>query len=67
MQPAILDRAERRVGVVVVALKDVRPFDQQLAVLGDLHLDTRERLADAAKTVMLGLHAVAAVAVSVMP
>jgi hypothetical protein len=58
VQPAILDRAEAGIGAVVVAGEDVRAFDEDLAVLGDLQLDARQRPADGA---------VAAVAVSVMP
>ena len=51
VQPAVLDRAERRVVVLVVALEDVRAPDQDLAVVGDPDLDARQRPADRAELV----------------
>ncbi len=54
MQPAVLDRAKARVGLVVVALEDVRALDQDLAVVGDLQLDSRQRAPDGAEAVLLG-------------
>ncbi len=68
MQPAVVDGAEARVGVVVVAVEDVRALDQDLAVLGDLQLDAGQRAADRAEAGgSRRVEVVAAVAVSVMP
>ena len=49
LEPALgVDRVARRVGLVVVALHDVRAARQDLAVLRDLHLDAVDRLSDRA-------------------
>ena len=52
VQPAVDDRAEARVVVLVVAAEDVRALDQDLAVVGDLDLAARQRLADRAEPVV---------------
>ena len=49
-QPSI-DRAERRVVVLVVALEDVRALEQHLAVVGDPDLQAGQRAADRAEAV----------------
>ena len=67
MQPAVLDVAEARGRVVVVAAEDVRALDQDLPVLGDPHLGARQRAADGAEAEFSPVEKVAAVAVSVMP
>ena len=67
VQPAVVDRAERRVVVLVVAAEDVRAADQQLAVVGDLDLDAGQRLADRAELWSSGREVVATVEVSVIP
>ena len=46
VQPAVLERLRRRLGRAVVALGDVVAADEDLAVLGDPHLDAGDRLAD---------------------
>ena len=46
------DGAEARVRAVVVAVEDVRAFDEDLAVLGDLQLDAGQRAADRAELVV---------------
>ena len=53
VQPAVDDRAEARVVVLVVAAEDVRALDQDLAVVGDADLAPRQRLADRAEPVVL--------------
>ena len=67
MQPAVLDGAERRVVVLVVALEDVRALEQDLAVVGDPDLDARQRAADGAEAVVSTVETVDAVDVSVIP
>ena len=50
VEPAVrVDRLGGRLGLVVVALHDVRAARQDLAVLGDLHLDARHRPPDRAE------------------
>ena len=51
VQPAVLDRAERRVVVLVVALEDVRALEQHLAVVADPDLEPGQRLAHRAEAV----------------
>src|SRR3954454_21788069 len=46
VEPALDDRLPRRLGVLVVALEYVGALDEDLAVLGDLHLAAREWFAD---------------------
>ena len=53
VQPAVDDRAEARVVVLVVAAEDVRALDQDLAVLGDADLAARQRVADRAQPVVV--------------
>ena len=49
-QPAVLvEHLARRLLVLEVAGEDRRAADQELAVLGELDLDARERLADGAE------------------
>ena len=45
VDPAVLQRLGGRLGVLVVAEHVARALDQDLAVVGDLQLDARERLA----------------------
>src|SRR4051812_8872283 len=52
VQPAVDDRAEAGVVVAVVALEDVRPLEQELAVLADPALDAGQQLADRAEAVL---------------
>ena len=51
-QPSI-DRAEARVVVLVVAAKMFGPLSEQLAVVGDAHLDAGQQPADRAEAVLL--------------
>ena len=46
VQPAVGEGLRRGLGRAVVALGDVVAADEDLAVLGDLHLDAGDRLAD---------------------
>ena len=52
-QPSTIVSA-RRLRVLVVALEDVRALDEDLAVVGDLHLAAGERLADRPDLEVLG-------------
>ncbi len=54
VQPAVDQRLRGGLLVLVVALEDVGPPQQQLAVLGDLGLHARDRLADRAEAELLG-------------
>ena len=68
VQPAVDDRAERRVVVPVVAAEDVRAADQDLAVVGDPDLDAGQRPADRAEAVVVDAsRRSATVEVSVIP
>ena len=46
MQPAVLKRLGRRLGIVPISLHDVVAGDQNFAVLGDAHPDAVERWPD---------------------
>ena len=49
-EPAVLaEHRRRRLGILVVALEDRLAPDEQLPVLGELHLEARQRLADGAE------------------
>ena len=54
VEPAVDERLAGRLVVLVVALEDVRPAHQDLAVVGDLHLAAGERLADRAELELVG-------------
>ena len=49
VQPAVANRLGRVLGQVPIADHDVRPAGEDLAVVGDLHLDAGDRLADRAQ------------------
>ena len=53
VEPAVLDRPEGLLRVLVVALEDVAAADEDLAVIGDLHLAARDRPPDGAELVVL--------------
>src|SRR6185295_19559743 len=58
VEPTLLQRLLGRRLVLVVALEDVRALDQDLAVVGDLHLDALLGLADRAEAELARVRAV---------
>ncbi len=44
MEPSIFNGFGSKIGVLEIALKDVRPLGQDLTIISDLHLHTGDRL-----------------------